>query len=1095
MHRPSRARSALRSLSWLLLFSVLLIQPVRAALPTLESLTQQLDKLKPEDTSPETQALRETYQQTQSALDNLSQLRERSQQLNEQIAQLPDQLNQLRNTLSTPLPAPEDPVTATDTAESLDQRLTQRKAELVKLEQKRDQLSDAISRDDARMIDLRSQLTQLKQSTSPKPDLPDEGIAQVLRDARQVLSEAQQEEQTAKIQTLELELLALPGESELNQLKLSQTRREIEALSSQIEQLQNALLERRRSALEQSLAELAPGSSSLPAPLELLRQKNRNSNEQLSRLLRHIDSSQLRQRSLNSQLEQITQQSQLIQQQLELDIPQLSAELRQFSRQLTRPLDTSTSLNEINQLRLANLSGDREIFELEQLKNQLPDSVTALDDQYQSQYKSLLDNRRRLLEQLRQSRQQLINARSLILSTQQQINEQTQKARTLIEQHLLWLPTVEPLDRSWLSDLESGLGHLQDSWQQLGGAQPLFDRDRAFWPRLGTALSLLALSWVLTRYLRRHWERWHQQIGKVSQDRFSRTFKLLIAAPLVATPLPTLALLLQRALNASHPLHDTASLLLYALAAISFVYVCTLSWLRTPHGLLFAHLELPERLCRVLRREIRLLGWLTLPLLVGLFISDGLEQPDLLASGGRLLFLLLTLVLLRFWWVMWKINSEFNRLAESQSWWTDSRLWIGAMIAFNLVMFGLGIYGYLLSALFMMLILTLLIIEIALVFMLYRLGQRWLLIEERQLAFKQALERRAEQIAARNSPDEELPLPKEDYLDLKTISVQARTLNKVTAGALLVLLVWLTLGDFLPTLQILERIPLWSTYQSTANGELLRAITLSDLITGLIILGASLLAAYNLPGLLELLVLRHLNLSPGSGFAITTLLKYILILVGTMAGVSQFGLEWNKLQWLVAAMGVGLGFGLQEIVANFVSGLILLFEKPIRIGDTVTIGDVTGRVSQIQIRATTMIDWDRKEVVIPNKTFITERLINWSLTDSTTRIVLQVGVAYGSDTERVKALLVEIAKDNPHVLNDPEPDAYFRAFGASTLDFDLRVFVSRMEDRVPVTDGLNHTIDRRFREAGIEIAFPQLDVHFYPSTPDAAKPGNPPPGD
>lgn len=186
----------------------------------------------------------------------------------------------------------------------------------------------------------------------------------------------------------------------------------------------------------------------------------------------------------------------------------------------------------------------------------------------------------------------------------------------------------------------------------------------------------------------------------------------------------------------------------------------------------------------------------------------------------------------------------------------------------------------------------------------------------------------------------------------------------------------------------------------------------------------------------------------------------------------------------MAALGVGLGFGLQEIVANFVSGLILLFEKPIRIGDTVTIGDVTGNVSRIQIRATTLVDWDRKEVIIPNKTFITERLINWSLTDSTTRIVLQIGVAYGSDTQRVKQLLVETAKRDPRVLEDPEPNAYFRAFGNSTLDFDLRVYVSRMEDRVPVTDGLNHSIDQAFRQAGIEIAFPQLDVHLHQPPPD-----------
>jgi len=1087
MHQPSSAfatlfSATLFSLCGLLLFTVLPIQSLHAALPTPESLTQQLDKLKPEDTSPSATALREVYQQTRNTLTALEQLRQRSRELNQQIAEQPEQLDTLRAALESAVTDEAGAPPGTDSAEQLEQRLTRSKAELVKLEQMRDQLAETISRNDTQMLDLRTRLTRLKQ-TDPTPALqPDDSVPQELNDARRILNEAQAEELATRIQTLELELLALPGEAELNQLRLAQTRRRIDALTAHIERIQGALLERRRSALEQSLAELDTSGQALPKPLARIRLQNQDSSEQLRLLLHKLDSGLLREKNLSSQLAQISRQYQLIQQQLELDIPQLSAELRHVSRQLSRPLDISAGRTEINRLRLANLSGDREILELEQLKNQPPAEVLALDTPYQEQYRSLLNARQRLLEQLRQSRQQLINARSQMLGTQQQINEQTQQARTLIEQHLLWLPTVEPLDRRWLDELDSGLKHLRDHWQQLGD-RPLLDPDRSLWPLLGIPLLLAVLAAILSNYLRKHSQRWYRQIGKVSQDRFTRTFRLLIAAPLIATPLPTLALLLQRSLNASHPLHDTLALLLYSLAGIGFIYLCALGWLRTPHGLLCGHLDLPERLCQVLRREVRVLGWLTLPLLAGLFISDGLERADLLASGGRLLFLLLTLVLTRFWWVMWKINSEFNRLTDTPSWWTDSRIWLGGMIAFNLVMFGLGIYGYLLGALFLMLMLTLLIIEISLVFIFYRLGVRWLQIEERRMAFQQALERRAEQIAARTNPDEEPPPPKEDFFDLKTISVQARTLHKVTAFGLLVLLVWLTLGDFLPTLQILKQVSLWSVYQTTEAGEVLRAITLSDLFAGLLTLVISLIAAYNLPGLLELLILRHLKLSPGSSFAFTTLLKYILILVGVMAGISQFGLEWSKLQWLVAALGVGLGFGLQEIVANFVSGLILLFEKPIRIGDTVTIGDVTGNVSQIRIRATTLIDWDRKEVVIPNKTFITERLINWSLSDSTTRIVLTVGVAYGSDTERVKELLIEIAKAHPQVLDAPAPDAYFRAFGNSTLDFDLRVFVARMEDRVPVTDALNHCIDRRFREAGIEIAFPQLDVHLHRSPP------------
>ncbi|HDL3362401.1 TPA: mechanosensitive ion channel, partial [Mannheimia haemolytica] len=144
------------------------------------------------------------------------------------------------------------------------------------------------------------------------------------------------------------------------------------------------------------------------------------------------------------------------------------------------------------------------------------------------------------------------------------------------------------------------------------------------------------------------------------------------------------------------------------------------------------------------------------------------------------------------------------------------------------------------------------------------------------------------------------------------------------------------------------------------------------------------------------------------------------------------GMSWSKLQWLLTALSVGLGFGMQEIFANFVSGIIILFERPMRIGDTITIGTYSGTVSKIRIRATTLVDFDGKEVIVPNKAFVTERLVNWALSSTATRIIVQVGVAYGSDLELVKRLLLQVAEENPKVLKDPQPRAYFLTFGAST---------------------------------------------------------------
>jgi potassium-dependent mechanosensitive channel len=178
---------------------------------------------------------------------------------------------------------------------------------------------------------------------------------------------------------------------------------------------------------------------------------------------------------------------------------------------------------------------------------------------------------------------------------------------------------------------------------------------------------------------------------------------------------------------------------------------------------------------------------------------------------------------------------------------------------------------------------------------------------------------------------------------------------------------------------------------------------------------------------------------------------------------------------------VGLGFGLQEIFANFVSGLIILFERPVRVGDIVTVDDISGVVSRIRIRATVITDFDRKELIVPNREFITGRVLNWTLSDQMNRVVINVGVAYGSDIDRVRDLLVKTASDNSFVLADPAPMATFEGFGDSSLCFVLRCYLPNLENRSSVVHDLHTKIHDRCRDEGIDIAFPQLDLHIRTS--------------
>ena len=256
------------------------------------------------------------------------------------------------------------------------------------------------------------------------------------------------------------------------------------------------------------------------------------------------------------------------------------------------------------------------------------------------------------------------------------------------------------------------------------------------------------------------------------------------------------------------------------------------------------------------------------------------------------------------------------------------------------------------------------------------------------------------------------------------------------------------------------------------------AVTLRDLLLASGVLVITLVLSRNLPGLLEIVLLDRLPLDRGGRYAISFVCRYLVAIAGIMLTFHWIGFSWTAVQWLATALTVGLGFGLQEIFANLVSGLIILIERPVRVGDFVTVNGVDGHVLRTQLRATTIKDLDHRELIVPNKTFITQDVINWTLSDRSTRVIIRVGIAYGSDTARAQQVMVDIARENPLVKQIPRPEVVFTSFGNSTLDFELRVMIPTREVYFKVIHELNMAIDAAFREAGIEIAFPQQDIHI-----------------
>jgi potassium efflux system protein len=601
-------------------------------------------------------------------------------------------------------------------------------------------------------------------------------------------------------------------------------------------------------------------------------------------------------------------------------------------------------------------------------------------------------------------------------------------------------------------------------------------------------------------------DRCESETRKVRTDNFRATLAALLATLVLIAWLPWLligaGLLLGQLPNASN-----ASLTYAAgLQAIGQVtlFLGGIRQLCRPRGLAVAHLNWQPSLCESLGRQAAWLLPIAAPL--GFLVSAGSASvpsefirlgatPQLEDAGvvalGRFAFAAQMLALLvavhRVWRKNGAVMTAFADHPERGKWASYHVLWFGPSLLAPLLLAAWALLGYFYSAVYILSVAgeTLWFILTAI------LGRdllfRGLYVTQRRLRFQEALRHRDELIAQRaeassgggvaaGKADEAIEEEKVDYRELGD---QVRSLVQFgyTLGILVGL--WWIWRDIFPAFSFLDSIELPITTSQLVDGVTQDVpLTLSDMIAGLLLGGLALFAAMKVPAVLELTLLQRLPLSRASRYAFTTLLQYTVAMIGLVITFNALGLQWSSIQWLVAALSVGLGFGLQEIVANFISGIILLFEQPIRVGDIVTVDGTTGTVSKIRIRATTIVNYDRQELVIPNKTFITGQLINWTLSDTVNRVFVTVGVSYASDTRKAMELIREAAQEHSNVLNEPEPIITFEAFGDNALTLNLRAYLGNMDRRLLTITELHQAILDKFREAGIEIAFPQRDVHL-----------------
>lgn len=266
-------------------------------------------------------------------------------------------------------------------------------------------------------------------------------------------------------------------------------------------------------------------------------------------------------------------------------------------------------------------------------------------------------------------------------------------------------------------------------------------------------------------------------------------------------------------------------------------------------------------------------------------------------------------------------------------------------------------------------------------------------------------------------------------------------------------------------------------------------LTIAKLVRGLIIFLLTLGVARYIRDVLRV-GLSSSKVPVGSRYVIRTLVFYVLVFIGTLMALDALGVRTDQFGWFLTAAGVGIGFGLQEIISNFISGLILFFERPVQVGDVITVGDIQGDVTKISIRCTVVRTRDGVSMILPNKKLIMEEVVNWSHGEQRTRLNIPIGVAYGSDVPLVKKILLDIARSEPIIVKWPRPEVDFTAFNDSSLDFLLRVWLPTPDlgTRRRTKTSIHTRIDEAFAENNITIPFPQRDVHFYPATEAGPEP-------
>lgn len=1099
----------------ILLFSLTTTLPVVAADPVgpLESAALTIESARAKVTELEAIAGEEgadskeleVYRQILEQLQQAERERKQADLYKQTVDNAEQQLTALRSTLSRFTSQSKPPVPPANlTFEELSRRYNQAQSErqlaqtqLQDLEEQRSRQRLRPEQSGKELADAKRWLEEIEQQLSGES-------AKRLQASQVQLASATRLKLKNQINRLQMERLSHTHRMDQLAIQIELAQARLKQADAQVQQLQDlaSLVQSEEAKRAQQQAQIAQQEAAGKHPLiQQYASTNSALSEKLTQLANRTEAITLELEKTVARKEAIRQSQERVQQQISIGglDEQPGRVLQKQRSSLPRLADIEKSVEqrraEIATVRLESFQIEDQVRQLQaELGHDLIDEPRPADlpepdwNQVRAELKQLLEDRLVLLDKLMTAYGRYEKAQADLNAEQLQLYDRVAQYGELLDQHLLWIPSTNRISLDTFRDAVEAIGWFFSTQNWHNAAAGIVTGLERYPYRFILLLLIMGLLLANRKKMHLRLAEIAPAVGNVTRDSFRNTGSAFVITLLLALPWPLLMAALGWWLTkgSDHSFIIALSIGLRRVAVFFFI-IQIVRYLFINNGLAEVHFRWNPAHGTHFRQHMRWLVAALVPIGFTVGVFEWVENEAYINSLGRLAFIAGLLVMTLFFHRMLNPWSGFLATDGDGHRTTLNRFWYPAVVLINLGLAILAFEGYYFSTLNLERMLYFSMIGGLFIFLTYHLLERWLLVAERRLALARAKARRhAAQEAkltkeAAEAAGEGVPeLAEFEAINLATINEQTRRLLRVGAGLLSAVLIYLIWEPLTPALSWLNNVVLW---QFESAGEI-SDISLWEGLTALAAVALTMIAGRNLPGLLEITVLQPLSLDLGTRYAVSTISRYTIYGAGSLLVLNLIGLRWNDVQWLVAAMGVGLGFGLKEIFANFFSGILILFERPIRIGDTVTIGDISGTVSRIRIRATTITDWDNKELVVPNKNFITDPLINWTLSDPITRIVIKVGIAYGSDTDKGLRIMTEVVENHPEVMKEPRSTIFFTGFGDSSLNFDIRVFVSDNFKRMPLLHDLHMALNKALAEGGIEIPFPQRDLHLRSVDPN-----------